>query len=392
MRSALIIFLSIIFIPFVSGQTRRELEDQRKKTLEEITNVDNLLKQTEKEKNSGINQLKIVGNKLHLRENVISGIKQEIELLTERIELNSLAINLMEKDLVSMKRDYAKTIVNSYKARKGNPEIGYILSAQDFNQGYKRLKYLQQVTKFRHQQAELIIELREEIEKSKVKLQEDLNNISDLKKREEGQKSLIQQEQNRQNQLVNSLGTKEKQLQKELDEKRRIAQKIEAEISKLIEEEKKKALKSELTPEMKLIGESFAENKGRLPWPVEKGTITSKFGLQQHPVLSYVTEDNIGIEITNTGKTKVRSIFKGQVMKVFAISGANWGIIIRHGKYLTVYQNLVNVTVKQGELVDLKQDIGDVFCDVDNGSKSVLKFMIFQEKYLDPEIWISKKK
>ena len=89
MRSALIIFLSIIFIPFVSGQTRRELEDQRKKTLEEITNVDNLLKQTEKEKNSGINQIKIVGNKLHLRENVISGIKQEIELLTERIELNS---------------------------------------------------------------------------------------------------------------------------------------------------------------------------------------------------------------------------------------------------------------------------------------------------------------
>jgi len=392
MRSALIIFISIIFIPFVSGQTRRELEDQRKKTLEEIANVDNLLKQTEKEKNSGINQLKIVGNKLHLRENVISGIKQEINLLTERLELNSLAIDLMEKDLVSMKRDYAKTIVNSYKARKGNPEIGYILSAQDFNQGYKRLKYLQQVTKFRHQQAELIIELREEIEKSKVKLQEDLNNISDLKKREEGQKSLIQQEQNRQKQLVNSLGTKEKQLQKELDEKRRIAQKIEAEISKLIEEEKKKALKSELTPEMKLIGEGFAENKGRLPWPVEKGTITSQFGLQQHPVLSYVTEDNIGIEITNTGKTKVRSIFKGQVMKVFAISGANWGIIIRHGKYLTVYQNLVNVTVKQGELVDLKQDIGDVFCDVDNGSKSVLKFMIFQEKYLDPEIWISKKK
>ena len=192
--------------------------------------------------------------------------------------------------------------------------------------------------------------------------------------------------------MVNSLGTKEKQLQKELDEKRRIAQKIEAEINKLIEEEKKKTLKSELTPEMKLIGESFAENKGRLPWPVEKGTITSQFGLQQHPVLSYVTEDNIGIEITNTGKTKVRSIFKGQVMKVFAISGANWGIIIRHGKYLTVYQNLVNVTVKQGEMVDLKQDIGDVFCDIDNGSKSVLKFMIFQEKYLDPEIWISKKK
>jgi murein hydrolase activator len=392
MRSVLIIFLSVIFIPFVAGQTRKELEDQRKKTLEEITNVDNLLKQTEKQKNSGINQLKIVGNKLHLRENIISGIKQEIDLLTERIELNSIAIDLMEKDLVSMKRDYAKTIINSYKARKGNPEIGYILSAKDFNQGYKRLKYLQQITKFRHQQAELIIELRAQIEKSKIKLQEDLNNIYDLKKREEGQKSLLQIEQYKQKQLVSSLGTKEKQLQKELDEKKRIAQKIEAEINKLIEEENKKALKSELTPEMKLIGDNFAENKGRLPWPVEKGVITSKFGLQQHPVLTYFTEDNIGIEITGSGKTKVRSVFKGQVMVVFAIPGANWGIIIRHGKYHTVYQNLVNVVVKQGDMVDLKQEIGEVFCDIDNGSKSVLKFMIFQEKYLDPEIWISKKK
>jgi septal ring factor EnvC (AmiA/AmiB activator) len=392
MKVGLIIFLSIIFIPFVTGQTRKDLEDQRKKTLEEISSVDNLLKETEKEKNSGINQLKIIGNKLVLREKVISGIKDEITLLTNRIELNSIAVDLMEKDLVVMRRDYAKTIINSYKAKKGNPEIGYILSAKDFNQGYKRIKYLQQVTKFRHQQAELIIELMDQIEKSKAKLQEDLINVSDLKNREEGQKRLLQQEQNKKRQIVNSLGSKEKKLQKELDEKKRIAQKIEEEIEKIIQEEKKKALKAELNPEMKLIGESFAENKGRLPWPVEKGVITSQFGLQQHPVLTYVTEDNIGIEITNLGKTKVRSIFKGQVMKVFAISGANWGIIIRHGKFLTVYQNLVNIIVKQGDMVGLKQEIGEVFCDIDNGSKSVLKFMIFQEKYLDPEIWISKKR
>ena len=393
MKVKFIIIFCLFFVPFVSAQTRKELEDQRKKNLEEISYVDNLLRETEKEKNSGINQLKIIGNKLVLRENIISGMKAEISLLTERIELNSLAVDLMEKDLIVMRKDYAKTIINSYKTSKGNPELGYILSARDFNQGYKRLKYLQQVTKFRHQETKIIIELMEQIEKSKEKLQEDLLNVSDLKNKEEKQKGLIQQEQNKKKRLVNTLGSKEKKLRKELEEKKRIAQKIEMEIARIIEEEKKKAIKAELTPEMKLIGENFADNKGRLPWPVEKGLITSQFGLQKHPVLEYVTEDNIGIEITSSGKTIVRSVFKGQVMSVFPISGANISIIIRHGKYLTVYQNLINLKVKKGDMVETKQELAEVFCDIENGSKSILKFMIFEEKEkLDPELWLTKKR
>lgn len=391
MKIGLIAAFSILFMSSVLGQSRKELEEQRKKTLEEIGYVDNLLKETEKEKSSGINQIKIIGNKLTLRENVIYGYRAEINLLNERIELNSLALDIMETDLVAMRKQYAQTIVNAYKAKKGNPELGFILSAKDFNQGYKRIKYLQQITKFRQQEAEKIMELLSEIEKAKESLQEDLMVISDLKGKEEKQKVLLQQEQNKKVKLVGSLGTKEKQLKKELEDKKKIVEKIEAEIARVIEEEKRKNLKMELTPEMKLIGESFADNKGRLPWPVERGLITSEFGIQQHPVLAYVTENNIGIEITSAGKTKVRSVFKGQVMRVFAIPGANWGIIIRHGAYLTVYQNLINVKIKNGDMVELKQDIGEVFCDEENGSKSILKFMIFKDKYLDPEIWISKK-
>ena len=109
---------------------------------------------------------------------------------------------------------------------------------------------------------------------------------------------------------------------------------IEKEIARIIEEERKKVIKSDKTPEQKLIGENFAENKGRLPWPVEKGIITSQFGIQKHPVLKYVTENNIGIEITSLGKTAVRSIFKGEVARVFSVQGANMIVIIRHGKYL----------------------------------------------------------
>jgi septal ring factor EnvC (AmiA/AmiB activator) len=390
MRLFFTVFLGFVCFTLSVAQTRKELEDQRKKTLEEISYVDNLIKETTKEKSTGIDQLRIIGNKLTLRENVISGMKEEINLLTERIDLNTIAIYLMEKDLVSMRNDYAKTIVNSYKAKKGNPEIVYILSARDFNQGYKRLKYLQQVNEFRHKETEIIGELKEQIEISKVRLEEDLANVSDLKSREEKQRELLQQEQVKKKKIVNSYGNKERQLKKELEEKRKVAQKIEKELARIIEEERRKNSKTELTTEQRIISDNFADNKYHLPWPVEKGIITSQFGVQKHPVLEYVTEDNIGIEITSYGKTPVRSIFKGQVMRVFAFPGENWGVMIRHGKYLSVYLNLASVKVKQGENVELKQEIGEVYME-ENGSKSTLKFMIFDEKYLDPEEWISKK-
>jgi septal ring factor EnvC (AmiA/AmiB activator) len=222
-------------------------------------------------------------------------------------------------------------------------------------------------------------------------LQNDLSRISVLKSKEEQQKYLLQSEQDKKQQMVKSLSKKERQLQKDLEEKKKNAEKIEKEIARMIEEERKKVVKSDNTPEQKLIGENFAENKGRLPWPVEKGIITSQFGIQQNPVLKYVTENNIGIEITSLGKTAVRSIFKGEVARVFSIKGANMTVIIRHGKYLTVYENIVDLKVKTGDKVDTKQEIGNVFCETDNGNKAILKFMIFEEKEkLDPESWISK--
>lgn len=385
-------FLILVHVALASGQSRSELELKRQKTLEEISYVDNLLKTTSKEKNEGMSELKIIGNKLNLRASVINGLRMEIDLLNERIDLNSEAIEMMENDLTVLKKDYENAVIHSFRALKGHSEINYVLSARDFNQGYKRLKYLQQITKFRRKESEIIIELKGQIGVSRQKLEEDLGKISDLKTREEKQKILLEDEQQKKQKIVKSLGNKERQLQRDLEEKKRIARKIENEISRMIEEERVKSKKSEFTPEQKLVSDDFYGNKGRLPWPVEKGIITSHFGLQSHPVLKYVTEDNIDIEITSYGDTPVRSVFKGEVARIFTIPGANMAVIIRHGRYMSVYQNLVDLRVKTGDKVETKQEIGRVYNSFDNGNKAVLKFMVFDEKVkMDPELWISKK-
>ena len=376
----------------VTGQTRKDLEEQREKTLQEISYVDNLLKETSKERKESVNELNMISRKLNLRESVLKGLQDEISLLNDRIALNNIAIEMMESDLKVLKKDYEIALLSSYRSSKASNRIAYILSAKDFNQGYKRLKYLQQVTKFRRQESEIIMELKDEIEISKRKMEQDLSKISQLKTREEQQKYLLQQEKNKQQKIVKTLSSKESQLKKELEEKKRIAKMIEREINKLIDEERKKSATAELSPELKVLSDNFFENRGMLPWPVDQGVITSRFGLQKHPVLKYVTEKNIDIEITSSGVTPVKSVFRGEVVKVFSIRGANMAVIIKHGKYYTVYLNIIEVKVKVGDKVQTGQLLGRVFNDKDDGDKAVLKFMISEEKdYLDPELWISKK-
>lgn len=390
----LLIFINIILLAFeglLSGQTKAELEDQRKKTLEEISYVDRMLKTTEKKKIEGMNELRILGNKLNLREYVIRSMGEEIELLNERIEINRIALEMMEEDLTVLKNDYTRAIENSYKSKKINPEIVYILSAKDFNQGYKRLKYLQQVTKYRRYESEIIAELKDQILGTKDRLEKDLIKISELQRTEMQQKDLLKNEQTRRQRMVQSLGSKEKQLQKELSEKRRIAKRIEEEIARIIEAERKRAIKTEMTPEQKLVGENFSDNRGRLPWPVDRGIITAHFGVYNHPVLKYVKEENVGIEITSEGKVNARSVFKGEVSAISAISGANMTVIIRHGNYLSVYSNLINVKVKTGDKVEIKQVVGEVYSNPKIDNNCILKFMIFEQKNaLDPEQWITK--
>jgi septal ring factor EnvC (AmiA/AmiB activator) len=198
-------------------------------------------------------------------------------------------------------------------------------------------------------------------------------------------------ERSRKNRLVSNLNRQERNLRKQLQDKQRIAGEIEKEIQALIEREKEKMKYATLTPGDKIISDAFQKNKGGLPWPVGRGIITSAYGRHRNAVFKDVVEDNMGIEITSENGEKARSVFKGTVAKVFGIPGANQIVIIRHGNYLSVYQNLVNVQVAPGDAVETKEIIADIFQDPALDGKCVLKFMIFHEKEKqNPEIWLSK--
>lgn len=390
---SLILILFCLFQNALFSQSMADLEAQKKKTMNEISYIDSLLQTNSRERQQSINSLSIIANRITLREKALAEMREQISLLNLRIGLNTTAISMMENDLAVLKQDYAKTIVNSYRTVKSYPVLAYILSAKDFNQGYKRVKYLQQIAIARRNEAEIIGELKVHVESSKEKLNADLKIISDLRRNEEAQRALLAQEQRSQQQIVNRLNNSRTQLQQELTAKRRIAQNIENEIKKLIEEEKKSAETVTLTTEQRLLGNNFSDNKGRLPWPVDRGIVTSHFGVHRHPELRNLTENNIGIEITSSGSIPAKAVFRGEVARVFAIPGANMTIILRHGNYLSVYANLVNIKVKPGDVVSVGQVLGDVYAGSGNNATCVLKFMIFENnsKYLDPEQWLVKK-
>jgi septal ring factor EnvC (AmiA/AmiB activator) len=206
----------------------------------------------------------------------------------------------------------------------------------------------------------------------------------------------LAQEKNQQNQEIQKLKTRQQDLKQKLQQQRQIERQLEREIQQIIEEEARKNRKAgepeyALTPEQMLVGENFEQNKQRLPWPVERGVITERFGIHRHPVLEKVQVRNNGINISTEPGSKVRAVFNGEVSRVFGISGGNSAVIIRHGKFLTVYSNLREVTVKKGDKVTLRQNIGTVYTDFEDGNKSILKFQIWRENQkLNPEEWIGR--
>jgi septal ring factor EnvC (AmiA/AmiB activator) len=320
--------------------------------------------------------------------------------LTDFIDQNAWLVSSLNADLEGLKKEYANMIVFAQRNQTNYSKLLFVLSSNSFNQAYKRLMYLRQYTEYRKRQAELIQWIRDLIQVKVGRLQQQRTEKETLLQSKKREADQLNNEKKQQGQYLTTLQQKQKEFEKKLHEQQAIEAQLSNEIQKIIEEEVQKAKKKaketgkttyEMTPEEKLASGQFEQNKHRLPWPVERGVITDHFGVHEHPVLKNIQVKNNGVDISTAQGTLARSVFAGEVSKVFMVSGGNYAVIIRHGKYLTVYSNLVKVQVKSGDKVSFKQSIGTISTDSEDDNKTVLKFQIWKENVKqDPEDWITR--
>jgi len=400
MKGVFIISFFLIFTMFANGQSLDELRKKKQKTNEDIKYTTKLLEDARKNEKQTLNKYKILNKQIELRTNLISGINSEVGVLTDFIDQNAWLVNSLNSDLEDLKKEYANMILFAQKNQTNYSKVLFVLSSNSFNQAYKRLMYLRQYTEYRKRQAELIQWIRDLIQTKVSRLEQQKNEKESLLQVKKKEANQLNNEKQQQGKVLTTLQQKQKDFEKKLREQQKIDAQLSREIQKIIEEEVQKAKRNaketgktgyEMTPEQKLVSGQFEQNKRRLPWPVERGVITDHFGVHEHAVLKNIQVKNNGIDISTARGATARSVFAGEVSRVFMVSGGNTAVIIRHGKYLTVYSNLVNVLVKSGDKVTVKQPIGTIATDTDDDSKTVLKFQIWKEnEKLDPEGWIAK--
>lgn len=391
-----ILFCFIISFNCVFSQSRQELERQKIQNEKDILYTNELIAKTEKNKKDSYSKLLLINSKIKTREKIISDINSEIKVIENQIREQEELISNLEKDYEDLKAEYAKIITHFYKNRNNYDRIMFILASDNVNVAFKRIKYLQQYSHYRTTQAEQLLQTKQEIEIQLAALKQFHTSKENLLAEHKTETDELNREKSDQNVIIQQLDKQKTELKKKLDEQVQLANKLQREIEKVIAEEIKKTKKSnlnvfQLTPEEKKLADSFISNKSKLPWPTERGVITGFFGENPHPVLKGVFIRNDGIDISTTEGSYIRSVFDGNVTRVFVIPGAHKTVIIRHGNYLSVYSNLSEVFVKQGDKVKTKQTIGRIFTDKEDDNKSVLQFQIWKENQkLNPQDWLAR--
>lgn len=392
-KQLILILGCIVFAATSFGQSRKALEQQKSKIRKEIDYKNQLLKETKKTKKKSLNQLVLIRKKIRSRENLISTLRSEQELIEGEINGLKSEIERKEDELEALKDEYAKMIYHAYKTRSSYDKILFVFASEDFNQAYKRLKYLQQYSQFRQAQADQIV-------KTKAQLDSTIANLEDKKIEKE---VLIQNTQNERNSLAedigekqkvfNELNLKEKELKAEIKKNEKEARKLQKAIQRIIDEEIKKQNKGGkgkyvLTPEAKALSSNFANNKGKLPWPTAKGVVTAYYGEHWHPVLKGIKIKNNGVDISTDQGGKARAVFEGEVSGVIVLPGSGKAIMVRHGEYISVYANLVDVFVQKGDKITTKQEIGMAKTDNQKGQTHIHFELWKGQTTMNPAQWL----
>ena len=428
-----IFMLSVGSVSAQNSARVRELEKQRKAALAEIEMTSQLLDETRQTARNSLNRLNLLSKQILSRKQVISLLNQEIGEIDKQIAASRRNISQLERELENKRQNYGKSVQSMYKRRSSQDKLLFILSADNFAQSFRRMRYLREYADWQKKQASEIIGKQKELEKTRA----EKNTL--LGAREDESRKL-QTEESSQKEEVQQLNRKQKQLQADLKKKKKQADALNRQIEKQIAEEiaraeaeakaaRERAARAErnrlarekaaasgkkvpetkpeadpareervadtkggyaMTKAEKRLSDDFASNKGRLPYPVSgRHTIVAAFGEQQHQELKYVRTNNSGIDIQTAPGTDARAVFNGEVTRVFVVPGYNNSVIVRHGNYLTVYSNLSQVYVKAGDKVSTRQAIGKIFTDTEDGNATILHFQLWKEKTkLNPAPWL----
>ena len=384
-----LVLSACLFVPAWS-ESVKELQRKQKKLQAEIEQTNKMLKQTKKDESATMNKLQLLNQNIKTQKKLIHTLDNEITALNREMTRLSNTRDSLQVVLERYKGDYAQMVKQSHYARMQQSPLLFLLASDSFQQLARRTRYLQEFAHFRQEQVRRIENTQAEIDTQNELLETnkaDKQAALSSRKREQAN---LQRDERKQKNMLSQLKSKEKDLNKQIKQKQKKVDELNRKIDDLVRKQAEKASKTSLTKEQKLIAGGFEANKGRLPWPVEKGMISGHFGKQQHPVYSQVTMDNKGIYLQTTAGTKARAVYKGEVTSCFMVGGT-YAVIVQHGNYRTVYSNLSKLSVKQGDKVDTKQAIGTIFTDPEQDQKTELYFQIYKDKNIqNPELWIAK--
>lgn len=389
-------FVFSLVLPLQS-QTRQDLESEKKRIEREIMLTNQMIRENQETTEVNLDQLTLINKSIENRENLINKLNEQINRINAQIRSTLAEIQKLEDELEALKESYARLIQYAHKNRSSYQRIMFIFASRDFNQAYLRLKYFQQLAQHRRIQAEKIELAKQKLADTKNQLEEQKKQQQDLLEDERAEMRELTQEKEAQRQKIEELKQKENQLKEQLKKQQENARELQREIERIIEEERRRAAEKAreegketigLSPEDQLLSDEFADNKGKLPWPVERGIITGFFGEQPHPVLPGIKIPNNGIDISTTRSSSARAIFSGTVTRITTIAGFNYVVIVRHGDFLSVYANLSEIYVETGQKISTKQEIGMIATD-DQNAKTFMHLEIWQgNNKLDPAQWI----
>lgn len=404
------------------AQTKEELEKRRREIQQEIASLQETQNQISKDRKSSLSELKLLERKLRSRYAVIDNLNDEIRLIDNTIFSNNREIYRLERQLDTLRKQYAKTIQYAYKNRSNYDMLNFIFTATNFNDAVKRVAYLKSYRKYRDEQVVGINRTQKELSQRIEMLSANKTEKSKVMEEQKQQKEILESEKKEKNQFVSKLKARENEIAREVAAKKKVERSLQNSIAAIIkreieaarrkaEEEARKTAAApsanrpspaatespaaarkvtvlENTPEVTKVSVGFENNRGNLPWPVDRGTVTSSFGRQRIEG-TRIEEDNSGVTIQTESGTSVKAVFEGVVTTVYDVAGSQT-VTIKHGKYFTTYFNLSTVNVSKGSKVETGQVIGRAGENFDGDGEII--FMVNEElRFVNPELWLKRR-